>query len=118
MKPLIISITFTAGLLAAIGAYAQTPATAPTPKAATPAATVPAKPAPPPASTMPADKGMAKTAPVAGAKPGDVWVNSSSKVYHCPTDKYFGTTKAGSYMSEAEALKQGYHAAQGKNCHK
>ncbi len=118
MKPLIISITFTAGLLAAIGAYAQTPSTAPNPKATAPTATVPAKPAPAPAAKMPASNGMAKSAPAAGAKPGDVWVNASSKVYHCPSDKYFGTTKAGSYMSEADAVKQGNHAAQGKSCNK
>jgi hypothetical protein len=40
---------------------------------------------------------------------GDVWLNTSSKVYHKSDDKNYGTTKQGKFMSEADAQKAGGH---------
>jgi len=45
-----------------------------------------------------------------------VWVNSASRVYHCPTDRMYGTTKRGNYMTEEQAKTAGAHAQGGKAC--
>jgi cytoskeletal protein RodZ len=41
---------------------------------------------------------------------GMVWVNTESKVYH-KDGKYYGNTKHGQFMTEAEAQKAGYKAS-------
>lgn len=45
---------------------------------------------------------------------GMVWVNTASGVYHSEGTKYYGKTKQGKYMTEADAQKAGYHAAKGE----
>ncbi|CAN5770833.1 hypothetical protein BH11PSE12_BH11PSE12_24200 [soil metagenome] len=82
-------------------------------KAATPAAS--ATPAAPAASAKP----VAKAAPMteaAGGGTGKVWINSKSNTYHCQGTKFYGKTKAGEYMSEADAKAKGAHADHGKAC--
>ena len=41
-----------------------------------------------------------------------VWVNTASGVYHKPGSRYYGKTKQGKYMTEADAIKAGYRPSE------
>ena len=77
--------------------------------AATPAAAAPAAPAPVAAAHAKAATAAAAAA-APGGGPGLVWANKSSRVYHCSTDRYYGKTRNGEYLSEADAKAQGFRA--------
>jgi hypothetical protein len=77
-----------------------------------PKSSAPASPAP--ASDASAKKASASAAanpPAPGGGHGLVWVNTDSHVYHREGSRFYGTTKKGKYMTEAEAAKEGDRAA-------
>jgi hypothetical protein len=49
--------------------------------------------------------------PAPGGGHGLVWVNTETHVYHKEGSRFYGTTKKGKYMTEAEAIKEGDKAA-------
>jgi hypothetical protein len=74
------------------------------------AAASPAATAPVPAKGTSAQ--AAPKAPAPGGGHGKVWVNTETHVYHKEGSRFYGTTKKGKYMTEAEAMKAGNKAAQ------
>lgn len=87
------------------GAAATKNATASAPSSQPPSPT-PSEPAP----ATPA-KTSAPSASQGNPGPGLVWVNLDSGVYHYEGSRYYGKTKNGKYISEADAVKAGYHPA-------
>lgn len=100
--------TYGAPVTAAPTSSQGAPTTAP-PVTAAPAQLTGPRPAP--AAIYPSP---VSALPAGGA--GQVWVNTSTKVYHCPSDPYYGKTKHGTYMTESAARAAGAHADHGKAC--
>ena len=48
------------------------------------------------------------------AAAGEVWVNAKSGAYHKPGTQYYGKTKQGFFLPEADAIAQGYRGVQGQ----
>ena len=94
---------------------AQTPSETPASEPATankPAAPTAATHQGTPSSGTPASKPATpqQTRPAANGG-GVVWVNTDSRIYHKPGTRWYGKTKHGKYMTEADAKKAGYRAA-------
>jgi hypothetical protein len=52
--------------------------------------------------------GIAGTAtPAPGGGRRLVWVNTETHVYHREGSRFYGTTRKGKYVSEADAIKEG-----------
>jgi DNA uptake protein ComE-like DNA-binding protein len=91
----------------------ETAAKAPAPSTATSAASASSAST---ATSAPAKSGRAAstasaTPAVPPPAPGMVWVNLDTKIFHRAGDHWYGNTKHGKYMTEADALAAGYREA-------
>ena len=70
---------------------------------------------PAPANAAPAKAtktgGARNPTPAPGGGHGLVWVNTESHVYHKEGSRFYGKTKKGKYVSEADAIKEGDKAS-------
>ena len=58
----------------------------------------------------------AQAQPSTGGDHDTVWVNTSSRVYHCPGSRWYGATSHGEYELESVAVFKGYRPERGKAC--
>jgi len=64
-----------------------------------------------PPSAAPAIGSTATATPAPGGGRGLVWVNTETHVYHKEGSRFYGTTRKGKYVSEADAIQEGDRAA-------
>jgi hypothetical protein len=99
-------------------AAAPAPAPAPAPLAPAPAPTYQPKPKPVQAARPTGAGQFSSEAEAKGRCPADtvVWVNTKGKsnTYHYSGSRWYGTTKQGAYMCEADAGAAGYHASKSR----
>lgn len=99
-----ISPLVTVGAAAAAPAAKAAPAPAPS-RASAPSSSAPAPAPAKAAASAPASDVVAQTPPSRGM----VWVNTATKVFHREGDPWYGKTKHGKFMTEADAVKAGNH---------
>jgi DNA uptake protein ComE-like DNA-binding protein len=86
---------------------ARATSTAPASAPASSGAVATTAPSPAPASKSTAGDKVAQSPPAKGM----VWVNTDTKVYHYEGDRWYGKTKQGKYMTEADAIAAGYRSS-------
>lgn len=94
---------------------ATAPVTPPVARPAAPVAMHTPAAIPAPAPVVTPTRAPQAPVPVVGSN-NRVWANANTKVYHCQGDRWYGNTKKGEYLSEAEAQSRGFHPSRGKNC--
>jgi competence protein ComEA len=104
-----ISPLVTVGAAAAAPAAKAAPAPAPS-RTSAPRAAAPSAPPAKTAASAPASDVVAQTPPSKGM----VWVNTATKVFHREGDPWYGKTKHGKFMTEADAVAAGNHESKEK----
>ena len=107
----LIATTFVMG-----SAFAQTASTPAKPTSATTATAAPVAASSAASVKVESKSSASAMAEAPGGGDGKVWVNMKSKIYHCQGTEHYGKTKAGEYMTEADAKAKGAHANHGKAC--
>jgi len=71
-----------------------------------------------PGLNLPSFSGLFRVPPKASAEKPTVkiWANKRSGLYYCPDSKLYGKLSPGVYMSQAEAIKDGYQPASKEAC--
>jgi hypothetical protein len=69
----------------------------------------------PRSSSQPTTSASSATAGNQQGGPGMVWVNPKTKVFHRQGDRWYGKTKNGKYMTEADAVAAGYRESKEKS---
>jgi cytoskeletal protein RodZ len=95
------------------GAAKKTAAPKESPKPGTPPAASPSPSTPPnaPNDAASAAKPAASQKVPPATNAVTVWVNTTTGIYHKSGSHWYGKTKQGKYMTEADAIKAGYRAA-------
>jgi hypothetical protein len=78
------------------------------PKTSASASPAAANPAP---ATRATTEAATSATPAPGGGHGLVWVNTDSHIYHKEGSRFYGKTKKGKYVNEADAIKEGDRAA-------
>ena len=69
------------------------------------------KPKPTASPTTTTGSAEPNATPAPGGGHGLVWVNTESHIYHKESSRFYGKTKQGKYVSEADAIKEGDRAS-------
>jgi DNA uptake protein ComE-like DNA-binding protein len=82
------------------------------PRAPSPSATSTERPTAVPPAATPATPPSRTTVPAQQpSAAGMVWANPDTKIYHREGDRFYGKTKNGKWMTEADAIAAGYRAS-------
>jgi DNA uptake protein ComE-like DNA-binding protein len=118
----LVTVSVASPARASSSARSSAPASSAAPPPAASSATLPpAASSSAPSSASAPVAAATKSAPAPAAQyqpppsPGMVWVNLDTKVFHREGDRWYGKTKRGKYMNEADAVKAGYRLSKEKD---